>query len=301
VQFVVKAVESLLGQTMDKSKYEVIVVDNHSSDRTADVIREMTKKCKNVKYLYEENIGLSYARNTGWQNAKGKYIAFLDDDALASREWLIRIVDRFNRLDNNVGAVGGKVRPKWEVAPPTWLSTGLERALAIVNWSESAHILSERQWLAGVNIAYKKSILKELKGFNVSFGRRGKNLLSIEETIVRDQMEKRNVKSYYDPEIVVDHFIPKARLNKKWFWKRSFWQGVSEAKYSIMQERPTFFKRLKMYPSFLANSLKSGYLAREEGQIPKKNYLVGFNHSFFDVICFIGKNFGFIYGLLGKK
>ena len=74
-------IDSLLQQNFSKNSYEIIVVDNASYDNTQNLIQERYGKAENLKYIFEKNLGLSYARNTGWQNANGQFIAFIDDDA----------------------------------------------------------------------------------------------------------------------------------------------------------------------------------------------------------------------------
>ena len=77
-----KALQSLVDQTMAQELYEIIVVDNASTDGTKQVVSEYSG-ASNLRCLYEPVIGLSRARNTGWGNARGEYVAYLDDDAVA--------------------------------------------------------------------------------------------------------------------------------------------------------------------------------------------------------------------------
>ncbi|MEE8471432.1 MAG: glycosyltransferase family A protein [Dehalococcoidia bacterium] len=76
-----QAIQSLADQTLPTEQYEVIVVDNGSTDNTRAVV-EGFDHIANLRYVYEPILGLSQARNTGWQNARGEYIAFMDDDAI---------------------------------------------------------------------------------------------------------------------------------------------------------------------------------------------------------------------------
>src|SRR4051812_38260125 len=82
------SVESALRQSIPSDNYEVVVVDNASTDGTAEAIQNLTEKHPNLRYLYETRLGLATARNTGWQAAQGTYVAFLDDDAKAESNWL---------------------------------------------------------------------------------------------------------------------------------------------------------------------------------------------------------------------
>lgn len=222
-----KAVQSLNDQTLPKEQYEVIVVDNASTDDTEAVV-ESFRHVPNLRYIYEPILGLSQARNTGWQNAKGKYIAYLDDDAIACPEWLKRILRAFETMKPTPGSVGGKVVPIWEIERPTWLPKEMEPALTIIDWSDQPIFLTEsHQFLAGVNISYPRDVLEECKGFSVNLGRKGSILLSGEEYFVERYIKSMGLGVYYDPLICVQHHIPAERLTSRWLCRRYFWQGAS--------------------------------------------------------------------------
>ena len=222
-----KAVQSLVDQTLPQELYEVIVVDNGSTDDTKAII-EGFNNFQNLRYIYEPILGLSQARNTGWQVAQGEYIAYLDDDAIACQEWLERIIRAFDTVEPRPGSVGGKVAPIWEARRPVWLAKQMELALTIIDWTDKAAFLTDDyQFLAGANVAYPREILKESGGFSTSLGRRGSNLLSSEEVLLKRYLARCNLGSYYDPEICVQHHILAQRLVKQWFYRRYYWQGIS--------------------------------------------------------------------------
>lgn len=222
-----KAIQSLVDQTLPKEQYEIIVVDNGSTDNTKAII-EGFEHFDNLRYIYEPIIGLSKARNTGWQNAQGEYVAYMDDDAIACPEWLERIVAAFDTVQPQPASVGGKVTPIWEAERPAWLPKQREDALALVDWGDNPKFLTEEhEHHVGCNIAYPLQILQGCGGFSTSLGRKGTNLLSNDENIVRSYVRQHNLGTYYDPEISVQHCIPAERLTKRWFYRRAFWQGVS--------------------------------------------------------------------------
>lgn len=223
-----KAVQSLVEQTLPQEQYEIIVVDNGSTDNTESTVEDF-RHFENLHYIYEPIMGLSQARNTGWQNAQGEYVAYMDDDAIATPEWLQRIIQAFDNMQPSPGSVGGRVIPIWEVERPAWLPTELERALSIVDWSEKPTFLTEDyQFLAGTNVAYPREILERVGGFSTNLGRKASGLLSSEEILLKRQLERHNLGIYYDPDISVYHHIPAERLSKRWFYRRAFWQGVSD-------------------------------------------------------------------------
>lgn len=224
-----KAITSLLEQDFAQEAYEIIVVDNQSTDNTRELVRHHFQAEKGLRYIYEPVLGLSQARNTGWKLAQGKYVAYLDDDAIAEKSWLTRIFETFESIKPMPGCVGGKIEAIWEAPRPPWLADGLLGYLAIIDWSAVPVRLNESQWLAGANIAFPRSLLERVGGFNTRLGRRGAKLLSAEETLLRWQLENLGHACYYHPEITVHHHITPSRLTKDWFLKRAYWGGFSEA------------------------------------------------------------------------
>ena len=231
-----KAMQSLIDQEFSKDFYEIIVVDSASSDNTKEAVekRKLSVDSYNFEYVYEPILGLSQARNTGLKKARGKYVAYLDDDAIAEKGWLKNILKAFESASPQPGCVGGKIGPIWEEERPKWLGDDLLGQLAVQDWGENTFFINKDEWLAGASIAYPKKVLEDIGGFPLRLGRKGKKLLSMEENYVRELLEEKGYKYYYDPRVIVKHYIPQSRLNKKWFLKRAFWNGVSDA---LMQEK----------------------------------------------------------------
>jgi len=225
-----KSLASFVAQTLPKEKFEVIVVDNGSTDSTKEVVQGFLSRCESFRYIYEPIVGLSQARNTGWRNACGEYIAYLDTDSIASPEWLERILERFKTLKPQPASVGGRIMPIWEAERPEWLTKELETYVGIIDWADKLLCLRNSPlYLAGSNVSFQKQVLEEGKGFNTSLGRKGSRLLSNEEILLQRHMEKRGQAIWYDPEIFVQHHIKAECLRKRWFYKRLFWQGISDA------------------------------------------------------------------------
>lgn len=222
-----KAIQSLVDQTLDKKKYEIIVVDNASTDGSREITRQFETE-RNLRYFHEPKLGLSHARNTGWQQAEGEIIAYLDDDAVACPKWLERIVGVFADVPD-AGVVGGRVEPIWEADPPPWINTFMQRFLSILDWSDIPITLGGEKYLVGANIAFPRKMLQEFSGFPTDLGRKGGNLISNEEIELIRMIKGKGRVVFYHPEISVKHLVPAARLNAKWFRKRWFAQGISDA------------------------------------------------------------------------
>lgn len=287
-----KAIQSLVDQQLSKDKYEIIVVDNRSTDSTKEVVEQFIEK-GNIRYIYESNLGLSFARNTGWRNARGDYVAYLDDDAIACPVWLDRILEVFETVTPRPGCVGGKTEPIWESARPEWLSDWLLHGLAVINWSETPHVLTNlsAEWLVGANIAFPMDILKSAGGFISSLDRVGNNLLSSGDVFLQKQIVKMGYSCFYHPDIAIGHHIFESRLNQDWFIRRYYWQGVSDAVMQILQERPSISQRLRSVISKVKIFIKSPKKIRR--LILPTDDPEQFTQKCFDLITL-----GHIYGLL---
>jgi glycosyltransferase involved in cell wall biosynthesis len=241
-----KAIRSLIDQTLPSEDYEIIVVDNGSTDGTAEMVRDEFPYVSNLTYVREPVLGLSQARNTGWRSAKGDYVAYLDDDAVASPKWLEMILRVFATVKPAPGCVGGRIEPIWEAPRPPWLPDALLPYLTVIEWSKTPITLSTQQWVAGTNIAIPKLLLERVGGFQSALGRRGKKLLSNDEILIQIQLQNIGYQCYYHPDIAVRHHVPASRLTKRWFYNRVFWQGVSNGLIRSYQKPGSVSVRLDM-------------------------------------------------------
>jgi glycosyltransferase involved in cell wall biosynthesis len=220
---------SLQSQSLAGPLYEVLVVDNGSTDETRQVVTAAADRTANLRYLFESQKGLSRARNHGWQEARGRYVAYLDDDAVACPQWLERLVDAFETATPSPGCAGGRIELVWECPRPAWLSDTLLPSLGKIDWSDEPVFLSRAQWLGGGNIAFRKPLLQAIDGFPLALGRVGANLLSSEEILVRHQLEVRGYPCFYRPDASVLHHVHPSRVSRRWFLRRNYWQGISAA------------------------------------------------------------------------
>lgn len=256
VNYLEKAINSLNNQSLEKSDYEIIVVDNASSDRTREMIEERMLYSANLQYIYEAKRGTNFARNSGLYKALGKYIAFMDDDAIASPQWLERIVHAFETIVPTPGIVGGKVSPIWETAKPSWITNKLLGALSIVDYAESPTFL-ENKFLFSVNIAFPRQLLEEHGGFDTRLCRKGKNLVTNDEILIAKKIKQAGYKFFYDPTIHVEHIIPGSRLDPKWFIKRADAQGFSDAVMWKLFEKPSITHLLKRISYYFYGFLRN--------------------------------------------
>ncbi|MEM9804823.1 MAG: glycosyltransferase [Cyanobacteria bacterium P01_D01_bin.56] len=227
-QYLGAAIDSLLAQTL--SDIEIVVVDNASTDATAEVVQQRLSDSR-VRYVYEPVLGLSSARNTGAKTATGDILAYLDDDAEASSQWLAALLKVY-QSNPKVAIAGGKVTLLWPTSvahPPTWLSQDLSSGLGAYDLGDQVrHIKKPSLTPRGLNYSLRKTFLDSVGGFDVNLGRVGKNLLSNEELHMTQVALKRGWEVLYVPDALVAHNVAPARLKPGWFLSRSWWQGVSE-------------------------------------------------------------------------
>ncbi len=222
------AIDSLLEQDFE-GEYEVIVVDNASTDRTHEIV-EARLPHPRLQYVYEAVTGLSVARNTGAKAASSPILAYLDDDAVASRHWLQVLHDAYQQNDK-LAIAGGKVTLIWppDVTPPAWLSTNLAGNLGAYDLGDEA-IAIERPGLTprGLNYSIRKTFLDRIGGFDANLGRVGKNLLSNEELHMTELALDLGWHVTYLPKALVAHNVAPERIYQSWFLNRGWWQGISE-------------------------------------------------------------------------
>ncbi|MBK9713251.1 MAG: glycosyltransferase family 2 protein [Kouleothrix sp.] len=226
--FLGKALESLTKQTMRSDDYEVIVVDNASTDQTASVVGAFRTTLPGLRYVREERLGLSWARNTGAQIATAPYVAYLDDDAHAEPEWLERIVQAFELSSPAPAAVGGRVWLDWARGVPAWLPRRYWSLYTYLDHGDEARYLLPNEHLVGANMAFRRDVLLASGGFDSRLGRRGTTLLSGEEAAVIQTLRDAQMPIYYEPQAAVWHAVPEARRRRRWLWMRLFWDGASQ-------------------------------------------------------------------------
>lgn len=247
-QFLRKCIESLLKQTLLADLYEILIVDNGSTSGTSEVIEEYANEPL-VRFVYEPVLGLSRARNTGWREARGDYVGYIDDDATAEERWLEYALWCFENVKPAPSWVGGPIHLDWEIDAPEWMNEELSVPLGKVYWGDKACWLDPQQRLGGGNSFYEKKLLQEMGGFDENLGRYPDGLLSGEETELQQRFQAMSRYLYYHPGIGIWHFVSTERCRSGWFYKRYYWGGISD---SIMMRS---LKKQKIPLAFQGNTL----------------------------------------------
>jgi len=226
------ALESLLDQTLPKHAYEVLVVDNGSTDETPDVVRRYAETAggATLRSCVAEPPGLSHARNTAVRMAKAEIVAFMDDDALASPRWLEALLEAYEAFPD-AWAAGGRVEPLWLAPRPAWLTDGLlYGSLAMsVDLGNECRPLKPGEHVFGVNCSFRRRVFEDLGGFDTALGRKGELFLEYEETDLLHKVRNKGKDIVYSPEALVSHIIPSWRSTKRHFMKVAYGKGRTSA------------------------------------------------------------------------
>jgi len=223
-----QALRSLCHQTLASGDYEIIVVDNAAEVEAEQVVKESQDGQVNLRYVTETSVGLSRARNKGLREARGRYVAYLDDDARADERWLESLVESFESNPPSPAAIGGRVWLDWNGKKPEWIPNEQLSVYTYVDHGDRAHALRDDEYLVGANLAFDKAALESTGGFDASLGRQGTLLLSGEEAQILRELRDRGFQILYEPAAVVWHSVHPSRQKRGWLVRRMFWDGASQ-------------------------------------------------------------------------
>lgn len=223
--------DSILAQTMPRSEFEVVLVNNNSTDVTERLCYEFMERHSDVQcsYYIEKNQGLSYARNRGIAESRGEYITFADDDALLANNFS-ELVSAY--LDNHpeVGEVGGPIKLLYMGTVPAWENPYMNSLLGYFVPSATGYRMDKknRRYPRGSNMTFRASVFKKCGDFNVSLGRIGRTLVGGEEKDIAYRIFDSGVAIDYSPAIVVYHLVPEERTTLEFIKRQALGTGGSE-------------------------------------------------------------------------
>jgi len=188
-----KCLAALRVQTFPHDRFEIIVVDDGSTDGTEELMRDVVKRSGGwLRYFHQENSGLAAARNLGISKTRGTIVAFLDDDCIPTRNWVYEISRMYE--DPRVAGTGGTIRA---VPPKTLVST----YLAHIRLNETPGMSGEKViFLIGGNASYRRDVLALMKGFDELFV-----FNAGEDVDLGLRLTKQGFMLRYNPDAIVYH------------------------------------------------------------------------------------------------
>lgn len=223
-----KTLDSLLTQSLAPSLFDIVVIDDGSTDQTkAVVLHFQKKKLPRVSYIRKDkNTGLAHSRNMVMKRCKNPYIAFIDDDALANPDWLKKALEFFTTVTPVPWGVTGPVLPYYPSAKPDWYKDIYESDVK----GKNERFLTKGETFTGANMFFRVEKILGCGGFNESVDMRGDELVLGEETSLFENLWKvygNTAALYYSPKLSVDHMIHPYKLTVSYKLKRSFAAGQS--------------------------------------------------------------------------
>ncbi|TRZ82552.1 MAG: glycosyltransferase family 2 protein [Sediminibacterium sp.] len=247
--YIEAALDSLYNQSAGLQNFEAIIVDNNSTDNTADVFKNWRASHANgsFTYLTEPNQGASFARNTGATHAKGQWLCFMDDDAIANSNYVENIIKHIKTKPAVVG-FGGRIIPKYIPSEPKWMSYYVSSLVGNFDYAPTACAFENGKYPLESNMIVRKDIYDFIGGFNTALpgvmgtlriGGEGKELfykiLALGHTI------------YYDPSICVQHIVEVKKLTAEYMYRVASGIGRGEKTRTLSISKGSYLKKIMEY------------------------------------------------------
>jgi glycosyltransferase involved in cell wall biosynthesis len=222
-----QTVETFLAQDYPADKWELLLVDNASTDDTRSVITKLASRDDRIRGLKESRKGAHFARNSGALAAKGEILYFTDDDMLAEPNLLSAIVEGFE-ADPKVASVTGKVLPRWDTEPPVWVLEHCRNALLSLNdLGESLIVSDDDPGVFSCHQAVKRDAFMRAGGFNPDTNAGA--FTGDNETGLNIKIKQLGFRFAYVGSAVTHHMIPASRMTQSYLNSRMADQGFCDS------------------------------------------------------------------------
>ena len=236
---------------------EVVIVDNNSNDNTKEVIQQFVKEFSklNVSYIYDSHQGLSHARNTGYQQARGDYIAYIDDECILPSHWLELAVEyiTFQQPAFLGGPYYGKFLPN---VSSTWFKESFGDSYILQYDLPNGPM--KNNYLSGGNFIIRRDVFDKIGLFNTSLGMSGETINYGEEQDFQKRLVTQFPKEviYYISELFVWHCIRTEKISISYLFKEAIIRGEASAKTANLS-----FLDLLVTPILLVASVLRAFLS----------------------------------------
>ncbi len=220
------AVRSVLAQRPDGPGFELIVVDNNSTDDTRATVQALIDGDARVRYVFEPRQGVSHGRNAGIAASRGPIVAFTDDDVRAQPDWTAVV---WHAFEENPWAsfVGGRVLPRWPGPVPRWLTPEHWAPLALVDYGDDRLRvdLSRAICMLTCNVAYRRDTLTQAGGFDPRFQHRPGARSACEDWELQLRVMRAGGAGLYLPTMVMEAEVQPNRLDREYHRRWHFDHG----------------------------------------------------------------------------
>jgi glycosyltransferase involved in cell wall biosynthesis len=221
--------------------WEVLVVDNNSTDDTRQVIQRAAAAFPvRLRYEFEPEQGKSRALNRAIAVTTSPILVFGDDDQTFDADWVSEAC-RPLLEDPSISYAGGPVLPTWTAQAPAWLDTRfaeLKAPLGLFDYGpDSFQFESRRVVPGGGNMAVRRELFARIGGFRTELGRCGRSLLGQEQAEFFHRSRAAGVRGVYIPRMRVFHRVPPERLTRRYYRRWWYWKGVAQSRFHGMHQR----------------------------------------------------------------
>lgn len=222
-------------QVADSVTWEVLVVDNNSTDQTRDVVEDFSRRYPGrFRYHFEPQQGLSHARNAGIANARGEVLVFTDDDVTVEPTWLQNLTAAL--LDSEWAGVAGRILPAQKFILPPWLSWNDFGGVLCAHFDLGDQPSRLQRSPYGANMAFRKSMFEKYGGFRIDLGPSPGCQIRNDDTEFGRRLLAAGEQLRYEPSAVVCHPVPQGRVTKEYLL--SWWFDYGRAMIRERGERP---------------------------------------------------------------
>lgn len=247
--YIINVLESLYHQTLDKDKFEVIIVNNNSTDNTEKIFQEYINNHKDAHFYYynEINQGSSFARNLGANKAISSLLCFMDDDAIADNHYLEYIIGFFNQHTEASG-LGGRIIPKYIPSEPKWMSYYVSSLVGNFDYSNQIEIFRSNKYPLESNMIVRKLDFEAVGGFNTALpGVVGNLRIGGEGKEFFLKLKALNKKIYYHPKICVQHIVEVKKLTREYMYRVASGIGRGERVRTLQIGKLSYIKKCIEY------------------------------------------------------
>lgn len=240
---------SLVEQDFDKTRFETIVVNNNSTDNTEYVCKEfIAAHPQHLVYYYNETIqGSSAARNKGALHAKGELLIFMDDDAIAEKDFL-KNAWNFHLAQPEVQGFGGRIIARYIPAEPKWMSHYVSALVGNFNYAPVVTEFKPNKYPLESNMAVTKKVFDEIGGFNLALpGVKGTLRIGGEGKDLYFKLKEKGYKIVYVPGMIVHHIVEVSRLTDEYLYRVASGVGRGERQRIMKHGKKGYYLKLFEY------------------------------------------------------